>query len=499
MVVGGQVAQPGQTGQPGQPDRLELAVLLRGRPVQAIESSGPRSPGLAGFELARAADTVAAYRHAELALDTGDSALMPVGYVRPRRLASGVDLSGGKLVLRDATVVDGLTAGVYLAYAPWRPPAELAVAADGTVELPAELHDAGPLRVLLRINDPWTGSDWPAWPRSGAYACPGDGAPASADYEEESLSRFVAGAAGLPPLTDHLGWLWRLVDLAGDLVAAGARTDLAEQVTDELLYQPRAALLALADEELGQADVVPALVATGVAAASAESRPWTRDEQRVLERLWAVLPAAAAIAVGDLWGHADGSDAATAQCGDAFAAILGGQDDPHRSAGRFGPNEERMATWPPAQVDALWQAAAVVPKAVLDADTRLAAARRLFDARNEQPVRAAAGSAKTITETAAMAVGRSRYPDLAAAITARSAARGNGWPALPAVSIAMALLARLAARGNASCAALEREYRGKWANLAMYAPDLVAIDIILAEALVAGAQPERLEIPGASS
>ena len=55
------------------------------------------------------------------------------------------------------------------------------------------------------------------------------------------------------------------------------------------------------------------------------------------------------------------------------------------------------------------------------------------------------------------------------------------------MSIAMALLARLAARGNSNCAMLERDYRGKWANLALYAPDLVAIDLVLAEALVAAA------------
>ena len=35
---------------------------------------------------------------------------MPVAYVRPRRLASGVELAGDKLVLRDAATVDGLTA-----------------------------------------------------------------------------------------------------------------------------------------------------------------------------------------------------------------------------------------------------------------------------------------------------------------------------------------------------------------------------------------------------
>jgi hypothetical protein len=85
------LSQPGLRADGGDPDRLELAVLVRGRPVQAIEASGRQSPGLAGFELARAADTIAAHGHAELAVGM-NGVLMPVGYVRPRRLAPGVEL-----------------------------------------------------------------------------------------------------------------------------------------------------------------------------------------------------------------------------------------------------------------------------------------------------------------------------------------------------------------------------------------------------------------------
>ncbi len=504
-------AKPGQETQPGQetrnsdPDERELAVLVGGKQVQAIRASGQSSTGLAGFELARAADTVAAHGHAGLALDMG-STLMPVGYVRARRLASGVDLSAGKLVLRDATMVNGLTAGVYLPYAPWRPPAELAVAADGTAELPAELHHAGPLRVLLRIDDPWTASCWPAWPLSGAYACQGAGGPASADPEEESLSRFVAGDAGLPPLVNHLGWLWRLVDLAADLAEAGARKDLAAQVTGELLRQPRAALLALAGAGLRQANVVHALIATGMAAAGSPQwaeDSWTEDERRALGRLWAVLPPAAAVAVGDLFGQDEVSDAAVTQCGDAFAAILDGHPDPCAPAGRFGPEADQMAAiWPPEGVNALWPAAAVVPKAMLDADTRLAAARRMFDARHDLPMQAAASSAKTVIQTAEMVISHSRYPDLADAIAERKPPEGKGgWLALPSMSIAMALIARLAARGNGNCVSLERDYRDTWAGLALHAPDLVAIDIVLAEALVAAAwrRSEQPAMPEESS
>jgi hypothetical protein len=41
---------------------------------------------------------------------------------------------------------------------------------------------------------------------------------------------------------------------------------------------------------------------------------------------------------------------------------------------------------------------------------------------------------------------------------------------------------------------VERDYRDKWASLALRAPDLVAIDIVLAEALVAAAW-RKSELP----
>jgi hypothetical protein len=105
-------SQSAQVTENSSQSRLELAVLVRGQQVQAIEASGPQSPGLAGFELARAAETIATYGRAELAVDMG-GARMPVGYVRPRRLARAVELfaSGAErpadvLALRDTEAPD---------------------------------------------------------------------------------------------------------------------------------------------------------------------------------------------------------------------------------------------------------------------------------------------------------------------------------------------------------------------------------------------------------
>ena len=81
---------PGQVAGTGSQNLPELAVLVRGQQVQVIGATGQQPPGLVEFELARAAETIAAYGRAELAVDMG-GVLMPVGHVRPRRVALGVD------------------------------------------------------------------------------------------------------------------------------------------------------------------------------------------------------------------------------------------------------------------------------------------------------------------------------------------------------------------------------------------------------------------------
>lgn len=477
----------------GPTGRSELEIYVSGQRVQAVPASGQQSAGLIGFELDRAADTIAAYGLADLVLNAGGTA-MPVGRVRPRRLASGADLDDGLLVLREAAAVEGLTAGVYLAYAPWRPPVELPVDRDGIAVLPESLANAGPLLVLPRVEDPWVPTAWPVWPDAAAHTIRAAGTPVLADPEEEELARFVAGVESELPALTSLGRLWRLVNLAAGLVKLGARADLATRCVEELLRRPRAALLALVDEEFSGDGVAYALIRTGLAAAPADPKPWTSAEERALERLWAAFPVAAAIASGPLLADPETAGAAVSQCGESLVEILAGEPDPFAGVGRLGPEAEMMATWPLDQVNAMWQAAAVVPQTLLYKDTRLMAAWRMFDARNTPALRAAATVAESVTLAAEEIIDESHTPGLTAPIAARWPADGaSGWLALPAMSIAMALAARLAARGHVRCAALEREYRGKWASLALHAPDLVTIDLVRAEAMVVGAFNEKPE------
>ena len=80
---------------PGTALTAELEVWAGLRPVQTIPPSGAQASGLTGYELPRASETVAHHRRAEFFLPWGQSR-MPVAMVRPRRLATGAEVSDGR-------------------------------------------------------------------------------------------------------------------------------------------------------------------------------------------------------------------------------------------------------------------------------------------------------------------------------------------------------------------------------------------------------------------
>ena len=116
---------------------------------------------------------------------------MPVAFIRPRRLATGAHIESGRLMIHDCVPVDGLTVGLYLTRAPWRPPVVLPVPGNGAVELPPGLGESGPVLAFLRVEDPWTITIWPAWPERDAYLCEAPGFPAGAD-DDEAIRRLMS-------------------------------------------------------------------------------------------------------------------------------------------------------------------------------------------------------------------------------------------------------------------------------------------------------------------
>jgi hypothetical protein len=390
------------------------------------------------------------------------------------------------LTIRDCAAVDGLAAALYLARAPWRAPVIVPVPRDGVVKLPPEVREAGPLRVLLGVEDPWTVTNWPDWPGRDSFGCAAPGIPASADLEEDALSRFLAGQRDLPVRPRRVDRLWRLLYLAGDLIAAGAPADLRERCSAVLGRQPGLALTGLLDSGLDSAACLVGLISTGLATA----RPVMMDDMRAAERLWDTVPAAAAVLctrllAGPAYPDEDPAavvvEAALAQCGPTLDALLRGGGDPCVQV--FSADSFKQADLFEGAdlLDAKWPAAVVVPQPLLHADTRAVAARQLFDAWSTPELTRAAQDATSIVRSAERLVAATPYRRAAAQIAARRLA-------LPAMSASLALVARIAARGDEACRSFERTWRGCWTDLARRAPDLTGIDLVLAEAHIAAAE-----------
>ena len=400
--------------------------------------------------------------------------LQPQPSLQPHQLASGADVSSGQLTFRDYEPADGLTAALYLARAPWRAPVVVPVPADGVVKLPPSLSDAGPLRVLLRAEAPGTVTTWPDWPARDSYAATAPGIPAGADLEENALSRFLAGERELPLRPRRVERLWRLIHLAGDLIAAGAPADLRERCSAVLRDQPALAMTGLLDARLDAAACIAGLIGAGLATA----RPVMMDDIRAAERLWAIAPAAAAVLssrllAGQAYLDEDPAaaimEAALAQCGPNLAALLRGDHDPAIVASD--------------QLEAAGPAAAVVPQPLLDTGTIAVAARQMSDARSRPELVRAAQDAPSVVRSAERLVAASPYRRAAARIAARRE--------LPAMSISLALVARISARGDEACRSFERAWRSRWTDLAQQAPRLTSIDLVLAEALIAATERAR--------
>ena len=177
------------------------------------------------------------------------------------------------------------------------------------------------------------------------------------------------------------------------------------------------ALTGLLDTGLDAGACVAGLISTGLATAW----PVIEDDTRAAERLWSIVPAAAAVLCSRLLAEPadlgrDRSaaliDAALVQCGSNLDAVLDGAGDPSAQVGQFGPDAERMAVLSAEQVEAVWQAAAVVPQTLLDADTRAVAARQMFDARRTPELARAAREATSIVRSAERLVACLPVPEL---------------------------------------------------------------------------------------
>ncbi|MBB1515997.1 hypothetical protein H5398_08460 [Tessaracoccus sp. MC1679] len=472
-------------GESGQPC---LHALVRRHCVQELEPTGGTRGGVYRFNLGQLSDTLASHARIEIALDEG--AEMIVAQVNPRRLCSDIVLEDGALQLVDGVDVDGLTALVYPQRAPWRG-ATLLEVKDDQAPLPSGLRDAGPLLVVLRIVDPWAPVPIPAWPDSfGCRLVDAPGFLSTDDAAESQLSRCLSGEGQFPEHTAQLSWVWAIVTRWNALgLPADVAPAVARSCQTVLREDPAASLMALEESEVEVHRLPQVLIRSGLVWEASDLASRARLPWGSASGLPAVLLGSSRL-VEQAGSHSEDLTRAEALFGDAVHSLLSGVD-PSPRAGRFDAGAEVYQRLDSLERSDFRRQAALVPKGSLDRDTRVRAALDLLDQLGRMNPKVEAQAAHVLTAIEAHLRRRGDQAGLQAIVDRRPPAKQTGWRALPALSIALAWVARRGARGDGECVTLIQKLQGLWIEFARFAPDLVTIDLIIAELLQAASHARQ--------
>lgn len=454
-------------------------------PLTLIGESGLRQvlppSGGAGsrqrFDLARIADTVRREKVARLQWAVGDEEAVLVSF-RPDHLCSGAVVEDDVLRLTGFAGVPDAVAGVYRAMAPWRSPEALSVDERGETRLPEELVEAGPLLVLVRLEDPWAPAPWPAWPpRASLLEREGWPEPTS-DAEAEAI-HYLAGLTRVPSDPSAYPFLWAAWERANEISHQVAPRTLAEDVRNQFSLDHEGAIESLADTGLSSSGALVMAIGAGLPSARPELRP------HVLTVLWRRFPALAATA--DVPTSALPWDEITAACGGLVEETASGSDgwDPGLARFLYAPILNAKT---PKELEEMWREARVVPGGLLDGETRAAAAMSLFRVRGKASLKGLCQSGLALLGAADKLLLDAGMMQSAAWLRARGTKeRSWDWEILPQVSAALAAMARLTARGDDRAARVTEQFTPQWQALAREVPELVEIDIVIAEMLARAA------------
>ena len=459
-----------------------LHVIARHRVVQTVASRLGRA-SVYRFDMAQIVDTLRDQPQVTLALnEDGDLA---IANVRPQTLFRSIHLEGNKLRFEDCVDVEGLTAHVFALRAPWRQPTSIPIA-DGSAQLTDWLVEAGPMGVTARIEDPWVPLPPPGWLQAGASVfVEADGWVIDDDGEESAISMFLAGYAPLPAEMRDLSRLWTARALLPRLSLGSRIDEVAKDIDDVIYSRPAAALATLTNSEV-PLDLIPSLmVRSGLAWANladahgSTAPPWT---------VRGALPAALLSAADSLWSAGE-IEAAMTICGDSVNGILDGKD-PNANSGCLDESADLLDS-NPALREQWVREAGLVPQGLLSADSRVLAAMEFVENRRHQWLQWLVTNAHNVFREAERLMRIIGDAETQAAFSARvHRTRDRGWHVVPAVSMAYALAARHASRRHPEAGRWIVRQQRPWADLAEVAPQLVTIDLIIAELTVGRREQE---------
>ena len=173
--------------------------------------------------------------------------------------------------------------------------------------------------------------------------------------------------------------------------------------------------------------------------------------------------------------------------GTELVSILLGDGDPAIKGGSFA-DATRLDNLDPGQQEEIITRLRLVPRALLDIDSRASAALALFQQREHRELVAVGRDGRERLELQSAILRDWKWDSALALLQARADVQNRGgWLSLSAQSAACALVARLAAQGDEHAKMhLDAHFR-HWLALAQCAPQIVSTDLVLAEAMALAA------------
>lgn len=462
--------------------KVFASAVHNGEVLQTIEGKGGWGSAIRTLNLSALADTLATKPSAELRLVVDDTSA-PIAYIRPRRLGSAVSVdSSGVMSISDKADIPGLVAYIYPEFARWRKPYRVVVPESHfEVHLESEILREGRAVVILTVDNPWIPEEPPPRPdRTNVNAFDvklgtlGD----TADPAERGFRPWLAGltptcpsAVESLPVALQLYSLLRLEE--SPEVADRMRTAIGESVR----IQRTNLLTAILQSDADLGDLMRLLVEADVVTVP-------REQWESSEKLWSLAPGLGVLADTDELGGEGEPDLRfhlENTIGKEALLILDHGEDPASKVGRFSEQTNILLKMPPEQLEAIIREAGIVPKALLDKDSRTSASFQLLKARHHPAIAELCGLSARVLEVAKAAIAGDFGQEALLPIAAREVTSKSGLGVLPALSLALSLVARASSRGKPLSAKVYDYIREGYVKLASSAPKIVHQDIALAE------------------
>lgn len=455
----------------GAPGRAQLVALKGQELLQTVQAAAAGPTGAATFTLAQLADTLTGAGGASL-LVGADGARIPVARVRPRQLVESVQVHADdatRLRLVGLATDQRLDVAMYPRYAPWNGPGRSRSDGD-SVEIPSDLRSEGELRVLVRVEDPWVAAEWPREYPSRSFNVFDVGLGVLEDSRGGVDQGYRSWLKRTAPCPDDPASLALAIQLYSGSDLAKFRTPL-EELRDEVgraVRHNREFVPAAYSQAAVDTAPIDLFIASDIVTLPPAHYPHGAS-------LWESSPLLAVLA--NSYELAAVGDDLDRVLGESSSSILSDGTDASAAQGRFGPNIEVLAKWPDDRIESVWRSVSPVPGRVLDAATRVIAAKQMFDRRRRLYI--AYAEAAQLHDAARRVVARAFGDGALTPIAAREASAG--WASLPAFTLSLSLVARAASRDVEGAASLYSLARGTLLGLARMSPKLVEQDLILAE------------------